>query len=214
LESETEDFIASEVGTKERRIVLVTREETWVLVCEYTQSESLRHHMLAVEAAMRAYARRFGEDEDLWGIVGLVHDFDYEQNPDVAENGHPNTGAPILRERGYDETVVRAVLSHATEVTGVERASLLEHTLFAVDELTGLITAVALVRPSKNVQDVKVKSVKKKWKDKAFAAGVNRGDIEDGAAALDMDIWDHVGVVLEAMQAAAPELGLDGSLAE
>ncbi len=187
------------------------REETWQLVCEYTPSLSLRRHMLAVEVAMRAYARRFGEDEALWAIVGLVHDFDYEQNPEVALDGHPNAGAPILRQRGYDETVVRAVLSHATEVTDVERQSRLEHALFAVDELTGLITAVALVRPSKNVADVKVKSVKKKWKDKAFAAGVNRGDIEQGATALEMDLWEHVGVVLEAMQSIAGDLGLDGS---
>jgi len=189
------------------------RETTWNLVCEYTQSESLRHHMLAVETAMRAYARRFGEDESVWGMVGLVHDFDYEQNPDVSETGHPNAGVPILQQRGYDETVIRAVLSHATEVTGMERQSRLEHTLFAVDELTGLITEVALVRPSKDIRDVKVKSVKKKWKDKAFASGVNRGDIEAGAAALGIDIWEHVGVVLAAMQEIASELSLDGVLA-
>ena len=187
------------------------RESTWDLVCEHTENINLRRHMLAVEAAMCAYARRFGEDEALWGQVGLIHDFDYEQNPVVATDGHPNTGAPILRQHGYDETMVRAVLSHATEVTGVERQSRLEHTLFAVDELTGLITAVALVRPSKDIRDVKVKSVKKKWKDKAFAAGVNREDIEAGAAAIDMDLWEHVGIVLGAMQGIAGELGLDGS---
>ena len=187
------------------------RQEAWNLVCEYTQNINLRRHMLAVEAAMRAYARRFGEDEELWGLVGLIHDFDYERFPDVATDGHPNTGAPILRERGYDETVVRAVLSHATEVTGVERQSLLEHALYAVDDLTGLITAVALVRPSKDIRDVKVKSVKKKWKDKAFAAGVHREAIEEGAAALGVDLWEHVGLVLAAMQDIAAELGLDGS---
>jgi putative nucleotidyltransferase with HDIG domain len=189
------------------------RESTWDLVCEHTESINLRRHMLAVEAAMCAYARRFGEDEALWGQIGLIHDFDYEQNPVVATDGHPNTGAPILRQHGYDETMVRAVLSHATEVTGVERQSRLEHTLFAVDELTGLITAVALVRPSKDIRDVKVKSVKKKWKDKAFAAGVNRQDIEAGAAAIDMNLWEHVGIVLEAMQDIAGDLGLDGSAA-
>ncbi len=189
------------------------RQDAWDLVCEYTQNINLRRHMLAVEAAMRAYARRFGEDEELWGFVGLIHDFDYERYPDVATDGHPNTGAPILRERGYDETVVRAVLSHATEVTGVERQTRMEHALYAVDELTGLITAVALVRPSKDIRDVKVKSVKKKWKDKAFAAGVHREDIEAGAAALGVDLWEHVGVVLEAMQGIAGELGLDGSQA-
>jgi putative nucleotidyltransferase with HDIG domain len=187
------------------------RQDAWDLVCEYTQNINLRRHMLAVEAAVRAYARRLGEDEELWGLVGLVHDFDYERFPDVATDGHPNTGAPILRERGYDEMVVRAVLSHATEVTGVERQTPMEHALYAVDELTGLITAVALVRPSKDIRDVKVKSVKNKWKDRAFAAGVHREDIEAGAAALGVDLWEHVGVVLEAMQGIAGELGLDGT---
>jgi putative nucleotidyltransferase with HDIG domain len=187
------------------------RQQAWDLVCEYTKNVNLRRHMMAVEAAMRAYARRFGEDEALWGLVGLVHDFDYEQFPTVATDGHPNAGAPMLRQRGYDEAVVRAALSHATEVTGVERQVLMEHTLYAVDELTGLITAVALVRPSKDIRDVTVKSVKKKWKDKAFAAAVNRADIEAGAAAIGMDVWEHVGVVLEAMQGIAAELGLDGA---
>src|SRR5512143_1608801 len=158
------------------------RQEVWDLVCEYTPSVSLRRHMQAVEAAMRASARRFGEDEELWGIVGLVHDFDYERYPDIAVDGHPNVGGRLMREKGYDEVIVRAVLSHATEVTGVERETRLEQTLYAVDELTGLITAVALVRPSKDVRDVEVKSVRKKWKDKLFAAGVNRQDIESGAA--------------------------------
>ena len=186
------------------------RQDAWDLVCEYTKNVNLRRHMLAVEAGMRAYARRFGEDEALWGLVGLVHDFDYEKYPDVATNGHPNAGAPILRQRGYDETVVQAVLSHATEVTGVERQSRMEHALYAVDDLTGLITAVALVRPSKDIRDVKVKSVKKKWKDKAFAAAVRRDEIEAGAEALGVDVWEHVGVVLAAMQGIAGELGLDG----
>ncbi len=186
------------------------RQDAWDLVCEYNQNINLRRHMLAVEAGMRAYARRFGEDEELWGLVGLIHDFDYERFPDVAVEGHPNTGAPILRERGYDETLVQAVLSHATEVTGVKRESRMEHALYAVDDLTGLIVAVALVRPSKDIRDVKVKSVKKKWKDRAFAAGVHREAIEAGASALGVDLWEHVGVVLEAMQAIAGELGLDG----
>ncbi|GAB4540294.1 MAG: HDIG domain-containing protein [Anaerolineae bacterium] len=186
------------------------RSDAWDLVCEYTSNINLRRHMLAVEAGMRAYARRFGEDEELWGLVGLIHDFDYEQNPDVAVDGHPNAGAPILRERGYDETVVRAVLSHATEVTGVERQTQMERALYAVDELTGLITAVALVRPSRDIRDVTVRSVKKKWKDKAFAAGVHRHEIEAAARELGVDLWEHVGVVLEAMQGLAAELGLDG----
>ncbi len=187
------------------------RQKAWELVCEYTHNVNLRRHMLAVEAAMRAYARRFGADEMLWGLVGLLHDFDYEQHPEVAVNGHPNAGVSVLRARGYDETVIRAILSHATEVTGVERESLMEHTLYAVDELTGLITAVALVRRSKDIRGVTVKSVKNKWKDRAFAAGVNRAEIEAGAAAIGMDLWEHVDVVLRAMQEIAAELGLDGS---
>ena len=188
----------------------MNRAEAWNLVCEYTESSQLRRHMLAVEAAMRGYARYFGEDEAKWGLVGLLHDFDYERYPDVAEDGHPNTGAPLLRERGVDEEIVRAILSHATEVTGVERQSKMEHTLYAVDELTGLITAVALVRPSKDIRDVKVKSVRKKWKSKAFAPGVNREEIEAGATALDIDLNEHIQLVLQAMQEKAFELGLDG----
>ncbi len=188
----------------------MNRQEAWELVCEYTQSPQLRRHMLAVEAAMRAYARYFGQDEERWGLVGLLHDFDYERYPDVAENGHPNTGTPILRERGVDEEIVQAILSHATEVTGVERQSQMEHALYAVDELTGLITAVALVRPSKDIRDVKVKSVRKKWKMKAFAPGVNREEVEAGAAALNIDLSEHIRFVLEAMQGVAAELGLAG----
>ena len=188
----------------------MNRAEAWELVQEYTPSHHLRRHMLSVEAAMRAYARHFGEDEERWGLVGLLHDFDYERYPDVAVDGHPNTGAPILRERGVDEEIVRAILSHAPEVTGVERQSLLEHTLYAVDELTGLIAAVALVRPSKDIRDVKVKSVRKKWKTKSFAPGVNREEVEVGAAAINIDLQEHIQIVLEAMQGAAAELGLDG----
>lgn len=191
----------------------MNRDEAWSLVCEYTQSPHLRRHMLSVEAAMRGYARYFGEDEEKWGLVGLLHDFDYERFPDVAENGHPNTGTPILRERGVDEEIVRAILSHATEVTGVERESQLEKTLYAVDELTGLIAAVVLVRPSKDIRDVKLKSVKKKWKMKAFAPGVNREEVEAGTEALGIPLDEHIQRVLEGMQAAAVELGLDGSSA-
>lgn len=186
------------------------REDAWNLVCEYTESISLRRHMLAVEAAMRGYARHYDEDEELWGIVGLLHDFDYERNPDVTVNGHPNTGTPILREHGYDETIIRAILSHAPEVTGVERESLMEKTLYAVDELTGLIQATALVRPSKDIGEVKIKSIKKKWKDKRFAAGVHREEVEAGAADLGVELWEHTQRVLEAMQGIATELGVDG----
>lgn len=188
----------------------MNRSEAWEFVCEYTASPQLRRHMLAVEAAMRAYARHFGEDEEQWGLVGLLHDFDYERYPNVAEDGHPNTGAPILRKRGVAEEIVRAILSHATEVTGVERQSKMEHALYAVDELTGLITAVTLVRPSKDIRDVEVKSVRKKWHTTAFAPGVNRADIEAGAAALGVDLAEHIQIVLAGMQAAAVELGLAG----
>ncbi len=188
----------------------MNRQTAWNLVCQYTESPQLRRHMLSVEAAMRGYARHFGADEQRWGLVGLLHDFDYERWPDVSQNGHPNTGAPILRERGVDEEIVRAILSHATEVTGVERESKMEKTLYAVDELTGLIAAVALVRPSKDIRDVKVKSVKKKWKTKAFAPGVNREEIEAGAADLGVELDEHIEIVLKSMQAAASELGLDG----
>ncbi len=189
----------------------MNREEAWKLVCEYTKSPHLRRHMLAVESAMRAYARYFDEDEEKWGLVGLLHDFDYERYPDVATNGHPNTGVPVLRACGVDEEIVRAILSHATEVTGVERESKMEKTLYAVDELTGLIVAVALVRPSKDIRDVKLKSIRKKWKMKAFAPGVNRAEVEAGTAALGMELNEHIQLVLEGMQTAAAELGLDGS---
>ncbi|HIP96208.1 MAG TPA: HDIG domain-containing protein [Anaerolineae bacterium] len=185
-----------------------TREDAWALLNEYTKSPNLIKHALAVEAAMRAYARRFGEDEELWGVVGLVHDFDYEQHPTAEE--HPFAGAEILRRRGWPEEIIRAVLSHAS-YAGVTRDSLMEKTLFAVDELTGLIVAVALVRPSKSIFDVKVKSVRKKWKDKSFAAGVNRGDIEQGAAELGVELREHIGVVLEAMKGIADDLGLRGT---
>jgi len=185
----------------------MNREQAWNLLCEYTQSENLRKHALAVEAAMRAYARRFGEDEELWGRVGLIHDFDYEKYP--AAEDHPLKGAEILRQRGWPEEIVRAVLSHAP-YTGITRDSLMEKTLFAVDELTGLITAVALVRPSKSIHDVKLRSIKKKWKDKSFAAGVNRADIQEGAADLGLELNEHIGIVLEAMQGAADDLGLAG----
>lgn len=185
----------------------ITREEAWALIQEYGSTENHIRHMVAVEAAMRAYARRFGEDEDLWGAIGLVHDFEYDRFPDE----HPHAGGRILREKGYSEEIVNAILSHGN--TGVPRDTPMAKALHAVDELTGLLVAVTLVRPSKDIRDVKIKSVRKKWKDKAFAAAVNREEIELGAKALGVDLWEHVGVVLEAMKSVAGEIGLDGRLA-
>ena len=190
----------------------MNRDEAWNTVTEFTASDSLRKHMLSVEAAMRAYAAHFNADPDRWGVVGLLHDFDYERYPDVAADGHPVVGSRILRERGVDEEAIRCILSHATEVTGVTRRTDMEKALYACDELTGLITAVALVRPSKNIADVTVSSVKKKWKDKVFAAGVDRAEIEHATADLGVPLDEHIGRVLQAMQAIAPTLGLDGSL--
>ncbi len=191
----------------------MNRDEAWAIVTEYTASDSLRKHMLSVEAAMRAYAPRYEGDVELWGVVGLLHDFDYEQYPAVAVAGHPVVGSKILRERGVSEEIIRAILSHATEVSGVERVTIMEKALYAVDELTGLITATALVRPNKNIADVDLTSIKKKWKNKAFAAGVDRAEIEHAAVDLGVPLDEHITVVLHAMQAIAPTLSLDGSLA-
>jgi putative nucleotidyltransferase with HDIG domain len=184
------------------------RDEAWAIVEEFTESDTLKRHMLAVEAAMRAYAERYNGDPDLWGVVGLLHDFDYEKYPDVAVEGHPVVGSQILRERGVDETIIRAILSHAESITGVQPESDLEKALVAVDELTGLIIAVALVRPSKSILDVKPKSIRKKWKDKTFAAGVNRDEIEHAAQVLGVPLNEHIEFVLEAMKANAETLGL------
>lgn len=189
---------------------MIEREQAWAIVNEFTESDSLKRHMLSVEAAMRAYAGRYGGDPDLWGTVGLLHDFDYEKNPDISVEGHPVVGSKILRERGASDEMIRAILSHAEEVTGIKPESPLEKTLVAVDELTGFLIAVALVRPSKSILDVNLKSVKKKWKDKAFAAPVNRAEIEHAAAALGVPLDEHIQVVLEAMQANAETLGLTG----
>jgi putative nucleotidyltransferase with HDIG domain len=188
----------------------VDREKAWQLVTEFTENQNLVRHMLAVEAAMRAYASKYNEDEDLWGIVGLVHDFDYEQNPDLSVEGHPVTGAKILRERAWPEEIVRAVLSHASEYTGVPQETRMEKVLGAVDDLTGFLVAVALVRPSKDIRDVKLKSVRKKWKDRAFAAAVNREQIEEAAESLDVELNEHIQTVLDAMKGIAPDLGLAG----
>jgi len=185
----------------------VTRQKAWELLTAHTKNPNLIKHALAVEAAMRAYARRFGEDEEKWAIVGLLHDFDYEEHPTLEE--HPFAGAQILREQGWPEDIVHAVLAHA-EHTGVSRESLMDKAIYAVDELTGLIVAVALVRPTKSILDVKVKSVKKKWKDKAFARGVDRSQIERGAEELGVPLDEHIAIVLEAMKGIADELGLRG----
>ena len=194
----------------------MNREEAWQLVTEWTESESLRHHMLAVEAAMRAYARHFEADEEKWGVTGLVHDFDYERYPDMtAADGHPFTGMKVLRERGVEEDIVRAIAAHASERTDVHPESLMERALVAVDELTGFLTAVALVRPSKDIRDItKIKSIRNKWKDKSFAAAVNREEIAHAAEALGVPLWEeHIPRVLEAMKDIAAELALDGRLA-
>ena len=184
------------------------REAAWELLCEYTNGEGLRKHGLGVEAVMRHFARKHGEDEETWGITGLLHDFDYERHP--TEEEHPVEGAKVLRERGYPEEVVTAILGHA-DYTGVARETLMAKTLYAVDELAGFVTAVALVRPSKSVHDVEPRSVRKKLKDKAFARSVNRDDIVKGAEELGVDLDEHTAEVIEALRGVAGELGLAGS---
>jgi putative nucleotidyltransferase with HDIG domain len=183
-------------------------DDGWKLLIEFTQSESLRKHALAVEACMKAYARKMGSDEELWGLVGLIHDFDYEEYPTAEE--HPYKGNEILRERGYSEEIRRAIMSHA-EYSGVPRVTPMEKALFACDELAGFLTACALVKPGKSLAEVEAKSVRKKMKDKAFARSVNRDDIITGAAELGVDLEEHIAFCIEAMKAIAGELGLDGS---
>ena len=183
------------------------RSAAWQLLCEYTQSESLRKHALAVEVCMRAYAKKFGEDEEKYGITGLLHDFDYEKYPTPAE--HPFVGNKILEERGYSDEIRRAILSHA-EYSGVKRESNMEKALFACDELAGFITASALVKPNKSLAEVEAKSVRKKMKDKAFARSVNRDDIINGAADLGVELEEHIAFCTEAMKGIAKELGLAG----
>jgi len=199
---------------------MINRETAWCLLTEFTQSESLRKHALAVEACMRACAGKFAppgdkaerlSEENLWGIVGLIHDFDYEKYPSLED--HPYKGNEILKERGWPEIIRRAVMSHA-EYTGVTRDTPMEKALFACDELAGFITAVALIKPGKSLAEVDVKSVRKRMKDKAFARKVNRDDIIQGAAALGVDLDEHIGFCIEAMKPIAAELGLDGSAAK
>lgn len=184
------------------------RQQAWELVCQYTAGDSLRKHMLAVEAAMQAYARRAGADEETWGIVGLLHDFDYERWPDPPD--HPLQGAAILAERGYPEHVIYAIKSHADYLPDCPRVSPLDKTLYACDELAGLITAVAKVRPE-GIRGLKASSVKKKFKQKAFAAAINRDDVIRGAADLGVELDEHIQFVVDAMEAVADQLGLSGN---
>ncbi|MEZ4637388.1 MAG: HDIG domain-containing protein [Caldilineaceae bacterium] len=190
---------------------LPTREEAYALLCEWVESESLRRHMLAVEAALRSYARHYGEDEELWGITGLLHDLDYERHPnmDDTQNGHPRTELRLFRERGYPEELIQAVAAHATFLD-VPRQSKLDKALLACDELTGLIQACAYVRPTKNLRDVSVKSVKKRWKDKAFTAAIDRQENMMFIEELGEPFDEHVARVLAAMQEIAEDLGVAG----
>lgn len=181
-----------------------TRTAAWNLLCEWTESESLRKHARAVEYAMRSYARKYGADEELWGMVGLLHDFDYERYPDQR---HPQLGSEVLRSQGYSEEIIRAILSHA-DYTGIARESLLEHALFATDELCGFLTACALVRPDKSFDTLEVTSVKKRIKDKAFARTVNRADLWGGAEELGLSFDEHCGFVISALREIQEELGL------
>lgn len=184
------------------------REDAWEILTEFTQSESLRKHALAVEACMRAYARKLGGDEELWGIVGLIHDFDYEKYPSLQD--HPYKGNEILKERGYSDEIRKAIMSHA-DYTGIKRDTPMEKTLFACDELAGFITAATLVKPSKSLAELDAKSVRKRMKDKAFARSVNRDDIVNGASGLGVDLEEHITFCIEAMKGIANQLGLDGS---
>lgn len=183
---------------------LPTREDAWQLLCEWTESEGLRKHARAVEYAMRVYARKYGADEETWGVTGMLHDFDYERYPDQR---HPQLGSQVLRERGYPEDVIRAILSHA-DYTGVERVSLMEHALFATDELCGFLTACALVRPDKSFDTLEPSSVKKRMKDKAFARTVNRDDLWKGAEELNLSFDEHCAFVISTLREIQEELGL------
>jgi putative nucleotidyltransferase with HDIG domain len=190
--------------------LIMNRDAAWALLTEYTKSDSLLKHAMAVEAAVRGYARKFGEDEEGWGTTALLHDFDYERWPTLGD--HPVKGSEILREKGYPEWMIRAILSHAMEITGVTRDSLLEKTLFACDEMAGFVTAASLVRPSKSVLDLEAKSVVKRMKDKAFARAVSREDLRAGADALGLPLEEHIGNVIAFMRERADALGLRGTL--
>jgi putative nucleotidyltransferase with HDIG domain len=186
------------------------RDAAYAIVTEFVKNDGLIKHMLSVEAGMRAYAAKYGDDADYWALPGLLHDFDWEIHPTLEQ--HPQAGVPILRERGVPEDVIRCIQSHAPH-TGVPREKRMDYALFAVDELTGLITACVLVRPSRSIHDLTSKSVRGKWKDRAFAAGVNRAEIEQGAQELGVDLNEHIATVIDAMKTIAPRLGLVGNLA-
>ena len=187
----------------------MTRDEALSLVREYVKNEGLVRHMLSVEACLRFYAEKFGEDVEMWGLLGLIHDFDWEIHPTLDK--HPVAGAPILRERGVPEELIQDILSHGVD-TGVPRDTLRRKALYACDEITGLVTAVALVRPSRSLSDLEPSSVKKKWKDKAFAAGTDRAEMEQAAKEFGIELWEHTGNVIAAMRKIAPELGLVGNI--
>jgi putative nucleotidyltransferase with HDIG domain len=191
-------------------MTVLSRDSAWQLLTEWTESESLRKHALAVEAAVRGYARKFGEDEEAWGVVALLHDFDYERYPVLGE--HPVRGCEELQRRGYPEWVTRAILSHAVEATGVQRETLLEKTLFACDEMAGFVTAAALVRPTKSVLDLEAPSVIKRMKDKAFARAVPREHLKRGAEELGLPLEEHVANVIAFMRERADVLGLRGTV--
>lgn len=195
-----------------------TRQDAWDTVCRYVQERGLRRHMLAVSVAMADYADRLGEDREYWAAVGLLHDFDWEIHPNLGE--HPGKGADILRSEGWDEATIRTILSHYTEGTGVEREEPIDFALLACDEITGLIIATTLVKPSRNIADVTISTIRKKWKDHRFAAGVDRDDVTTVVSDFSrecfggqLELWEHIGNVLTAMQAAAADLELDGRLA-
>ena len=195
----------------------MTRDEALALVREYVKNEGLIRHMLSVEAAMRFYAEKFAEgagdlsaeDVEKWGLIGLLHDFDWEIHPTLDQ--HPQDGAPILRARGVPEDIIQDILSHADHLN-MPRDTLVRKAISACDEITGLITAVALVRPSRSLYDLEASSVKKKWKDKAFAAGTSRAEMEHAAQEFGIELWEHVGNVIQAMRRIAPELGLEGNI--
>jgi putative nucleotidyltransferase with HDIG domain len=190
--------------------LIMNRDDAWALLTEYTKSENLLKHGLAVEAAVRGYARKFGEDEEGWGITALLHDFDYERWPTLGD--HPVKGSEIMREKGYPEWMIRAILSHAQEATGVTRESLLEKTLFACDEMAGFLTAASLVRPSKSILDLEASSVIKRMKDKAFARAISRDDLRSGAELLGLSLADHITNVIAFMRERVDALGLRGTL--